>query len=198
MAVGSGEKSATLTDPTQWVDRYGDIMMNFALARIGRREVAEDLVQETFLAAWKARKSFDGRSKFGTWLLGILRRKIADYFRASGRRPVCRDESAVPVEPAFFNAREKWCEPPTRWQQTPDELVENGEFWAVFTGCLSGMPSHLAQAFELREFGLATMDEICRVAGITPKNLSVRLHRARLLLRQCLERKWFRHHETDG
>lgn len=198
MAVRTREESSHVDDPAQWVDRYGDLMLSFAVARTGRREVAEDLVQEAFLAAWRARATFDGRSSRGTWLVGILRRKIADHFRASGRELVSHAAEPAMAERALFNARGKWAAAPRKWPATPERLAEDAEFWRVFGGCLDTLPVHLAQAFQLREFGLATMEDICRVAGITPKNLSVRLHRARLLLRQCLERKWFCHDKTDG
>jgi RNA polymerase sigma-70 factor (ECF subfamily) len=59
-------------------------------------------------------------------------------------------------------------------------------------GCISGLPMHLAQAFQMRELAMLSVDDASRLTGVTPKNLAVRLHRARLLLRQCLEKKWFR------
>jgi len=74
-----------MDDPTRWVDRYGDALLRFALRRVGRREVAEDLVQETFFAAWRARESFDGRASLGTWLCSSLRWKVADHYRRVGR-----------------------------------------------------------------------------------------------------------------
>jgi RNA polymerase sigma-70 factor (ECF subfamily) len=73
MPLNSRHNSPCLDDPALWVDSYGDAMFRFALSRVGRQEVAENLVQETFLAAWRARESFDGRSSFSTWLGGILR-----------------------------------------------------------------------------------------------------------------------------
>jgi RNA polymerase sigma-70 factor, ECF subfamily len=189
--AASTQKDRRLDDPADWVDQYGDVMLNFALARIGRREVAEDLVQETFLAAWRARDTFDGLSQRSTWLIGILRRKIADHFRAGARVPAPVAADQVTAEGALFDRRGKWVYPPRRWTQPPDKAAENAEFWHVLADCMSEMPGHLSQAFHLREIGLANTDEICRLEGITPKNLSVRLHRARLLLRQCLERSWF-------
>lgn len=187
-----------LDDPADWVDRYGDMMLSFALARTSQRDVAEDLVQETFLAAWRARDTFDARSRRGTWLIGILRRKIADHYRAGARAPTRVAAEPNNSEGTLFDTRGKWVHPPRRWKQTPDRAAENAEFWHVLADCMSNMPGHLAQAFELREIGLESTDEICRSTGITPKNLSVRLHRARLLLRQCLERNWFCNDELVG
>ncbi len=185
------KQGSRLDDPANWVDRYGDVMLNYAQARVGKREVAEDLVQETFLAAWRARDTFDEKSQRGTWLIGILRRKIADYFRAGGRAPAKIAIDQMPAKGTLFNAQGKWIHPPGRWKRTPDEAAEDAEFWHVLARCMADMPLHLAKAFQLREIGLTENMEICRLEGITPKNLSVRLHRARLLLRQCLERHWF-------
>jgi RNA polymerase sigma-70 factor (TIGR02943 family) len=191
MAVNSQPKTPQLGDPARWVDRYGDALLRYALGRVGQREVAEDLVQETFLAAWKARESFDQRSTFGTWLYGILRRKIADYYRQTGRQPVSNSGAQAEGE-SFFSPRAKWLEALAPWKESPEELLQRSEFWTIFAGCLAQLPTHLAEAFQLRELRQGSVDEICATTGVTPKNLSVRLHRARLSLRHCLDQKWFR------
>ena len=65
------------------------------------------------------------------------------------------------------------------------------EFHAVLDGCLGGLPRSLARAFVLRELEEVEAAELCELLGLSPGNLRVRLHRARLLLRECLEKKWF-------
>ena len=178
------------SDPAEWVDRYGDALLRFAVGRVTSRELAEDLVQETFLAAFRYQSQFDGKSTFGTWLVAILRRKIVDYHRKSGRSPDLDAESLVAVGDPF-TAKGKWTNSSAKWQMTPKDLAENTEFWEVFHGCMSNLPVHLAQAFHMRELAMVTVDEASRQTGITPENLAVRLHRARLLLRHCLEKRWF-------
>lgn len=192
MAVNSQRNSSCLDDPTLWVDRYADAMFRFALSRVGRPEVAEDLVQETLLAAWRARESFDGRSRFSTWLGGILRRKIADHYRHQGRDLVASDVEASDQLAPLFSKAGKWLDAVTNWKDSPEQLAEDTEFWRVMADCIADLPSHLAEAFQLREMRMASVDEVASAAGITPKNLSVRLHRARLLLRRCLDQEWFR------
>jgi RNA polymerase sigma-70 factor, ECF subfamily len=191
MALNSQGKAAPTLDPARWVDRYGDALLRLALARVGRQEVAEDLVQETFLAAWRGRKSFDGRSSLGTWLGGILRRKIADHYRRLGREKVVQDVESLDRVGPLFSGRGKWIEGVSRWKDSPEQLAENGEFWTVMAHCLGDLPAHLAEAFQLREIRRASMEEVSAATGVTPKNLSVRLHRARLLLRRCLDQNWF-------
>ena len=185
------EKTIELIDPAEWVDQHGDMMLGMAVARIGQVDVAEDLVQETFLAAWKGRDSFDGRSSVRTWLCSILRRKIADYFRRSRREAVMAERKKRRGDTTYFDGGGRWINDLGRWQATPDSVAENAEFWEIIGNCLREMPVHFAQVFHLREQEQATTGEICEQVGITPKNLSVRLHRARLMLRRCLETRWF-------
>ncbi len=179
-----------LSDPADWVDRYGDALLRFAGGRVANHELAEDLVQETFLTAFRHRSKFDGKSSFGTWLVAILRRKIADHHRKSARSTDLDAQSHAGVESAFTN-KGKWTTSSTNWKSTPRDLAENAEFWTVFHGCLSGLPTPLAQAFQMREIARATVDDASKKTGVTPQNLAVRLHRARLLLRQCLQKNWF-------
>jgi len=181
---------ADLGDPDQWVDRYGDALLQYAVGRVGDRETAEDLVQETFLAAFKARRDFDHRAAFSTWLIAILRRKIIDHYRKDARTLATTDAKLDEVAPMFDHTGH-WAVPPANWRSTPASQAENTEFWQVVRRCLADLPRHLAQAFELRELGMASVQEASEIAGITPRNLSVRLHRSRILLRSCLERKWF-------
>src|SRR5579863_6750809 len=76
---------AGLSDPERWVDEHGDYLFRFAFARLRDQTRAEDAVQETFLAALKGGKNFAGRSAEKSWLVGILKNKIYDYFRKAGR-----------------------------------------------------------------------------------------------------------------
>jgi RNA polymerase sigma-70 factor (ECF subfamily) len=179
-----------LGDPSQWVDRYGDRMLQFAYARLGSLEEAEDAVQEAMLAAWRGRNSFDGRSTLGTWLIGILRRKIADHHRRNARRAESTGAGSTELEAALFAPQGHWVSSPRPWRQSPDGIAETAEFWSVLDRCLEGLPPHLSQAFHMREISRSAVDEICRLIDITPKNLAVRLFRARALLRRCLERTW--------
>lgn len=185
-------RNPTTTDPETWLDRHGDCLYRVALLRVGDPDVASDLVQETFLAAFRSRESFSGRSTERTWLVGILKHKVIDRRRKFGRSPeVLEGEQAESALDGFFDARRHWTRMPGRWPGDPGQALETGEFWDVLTGCLSGLPRRLAEAFVLRELEEMDRDVICRDLAITPVNLAARLHRARLLLRDCLERKWF-------
>ncbi len=193
MAKGQTQERVQSQDPAKWVDLYGDMLLSYALSRMRDRDIAEDLVQETFLVAWKTKNQFAGRSRFSTWLVSILRHKLADHFRREGARTTYSfDESDEWKESEpLFTKQGKWTCPPKAWSVSPEELVENREFWRVVAGCLGDMPAHLSYVFRLRELKSAKTKEICSLLEITSSNVSVRLHRARLLLRRCLEEKWF-------
>lgn len=88
-----GLKPAVTTgaDPERWVEEHGDCLYRFALLRVRRPEIAEDLVQETFLVAVKTAGNFRGKSSERSWLCGILKNKICDYFRKLGRETCFTD-----------------------------------------------------------------------------------------------------------
>ncbi|HKK02115.1 MAG TPA: sigma-70 family RNA polymerase sigma factor, partial [Desulfuromonadales bacterium] len=86
-----------------WVDKYGDFLYRFAMSRVGDVQLAEDLVQETFLAALKTSSSFAGRSSERTWLVSILKRKIIDHYRQSWRMVDFPEEGNADSVPEFFS-----------------------------------------------------------------------------------------------
>jgi RNA polymerase sigma-70 factor (ECF subfamily) len=177
------------TDPATWLDRYGDILFRHALLRVRRHELAEDLVQETLLAALDARKRFSGNSSEQTWLISILRRKIVDHLRKASRAHL--QEGSFQGGPEFFGPDRHWKSRLRPWPGDPQGALESAEFWQVVERCLSQLPSTVAGAFVLKELdGLARKD-VCNALQITQSNLSVRLHRARLLMQHCLDRNWF-------
>jgi RNA polymerase sigma-70 factor, ECF subfamily len=189
------EKS-NLVDPERWLDEYGDMLFSFAMVRVRDRSTAQDLVQETFLAALKARGSFAGRSTERAWLFGILRNKLADYYRLQSREVPLEDPEKAPEEEGFFHAggpgKDGWISriAPNHWA-APDASLVSKEFQAVLQECVSALPEKVAQVFLRREVDDIASEEICKEFGISPNNFWVMLHRARMGLRRCLEVNWF-------
>lgn len=175
--------------PEQWVEQFGDQLFRVAMSRVSDREIAEDLVQESFLAAWKARDTFDGRSSLGTWLVAILKRKVVDHFRRAGRRKASGIAGDDVTQ--LFDDHGLWSRRVRPLADPPTSDSEREEFWEVVTSCVSDLPGPLAETFLVRQLESKPTADACDQLGITPKNLSVRMHRARLLLRRCLEGKWF-------
>ena len=175
--------------PEGWLDRHGDCLYRLAMLRLRSPDLAADAVQETFLEALRARGSFAGRSSERTWLVGILKHKIADHYRRSARGM----ESTIGADPtpADFDRRGHWRVGPAAWGGDPGRDLEAREFWDALGGCLARPSRGLADAFLLRELDGLSSAEVQQQLGITPENLWTRLHRSRSLLRRCLESNWF-------
>ncbi|MBD3299104.1 MAG: sigma-70 family RNA polymerase sigma factor [candidate division Zixibacteria bacterium] len=191
--------TSTTTDRvSRWVDEHGDYLYRVAYSRVHDRWVAEDMVQETFLAAIKAYGQFQGRSSERTWLVGILKRKVIDHFRTVFRdAPPADSENAGDLDTMGHMTEGKWVghwdpsQGPGDWGPNPFSTLEDKEFWIVLDRCLKAMPPRLAAVFTLYEIEEIRSEEICRELAITPTNLWVMLHRARKQLRGCLELNWF-------
>lgn len=181
-----------LSDPSEWLDRHGDALYRYALLRVGKTQVAEDLVQEAFLGALRSRAKFTGQAAERTWFIAILRHKILNHIRQAGQRQAEGSDSGFDQTQAFFfTDRGKWKDKPSSWGIEPDRIVEQSEFWEIFRRCLSGLPPAAGHAYLLREMDQLSSAKICKVLGISENNLWTRLHRARLMLRRCLEDNWF-------
>jgi len=173
-----------------WLVAHGDFLYRFALARLKNTELAEDVVQETLLAAIQGAK-FSGKSNVRTWLTGILKHKMIDTFpRQQHEMPLPDDDELGDAEmDDFFDARGRWIDRPAAWELPTDEL-EQKQFLQTLQACINRLPESLAQVFMLREVHEEETTEICSQLGITASNAWVMLHRARLSLRQCLELNW--------
>jgi RNA polymerase sigma-70 factor, ECF subfamily len=181
----------SVDEPEAWVDAYGDGLYRFALSRVGAPHVAEDLVQETFLAALAGRADFGGRSAVRTWLMAILKHKIVDHFRRNGRETPAEDAGRIAdAADDPFDDRGRWNPRPPRWHTDPGEVHEQKEFLDVLYRCLSEIPERQADAFMMREIDGRSTEEIRKELGITSSNCWVMLYRARMGLRNCLERRW--------
>ncbi len=186
-------------DPEAWVDRHGDSLYRHAMLRLRSPDLAADLVQETFLEALRSRETFAGRSSERTWLVGILKHKIIDHFRRTGRhQALVNGVVANEAVDSAFDRRGHWKTGPAAWGGEPSRHLETREFWEAFGRCLSKLPEGLADAFILRELDGLDSAEVRQVLGITDVNLWARLHRARSLLRNCLESTWFGRRTTSS
>lgn len=183
---------ARLSDPATWLERHGDSLYRFALLRVRNSTTAEDLVQETLLAAWRARADFSGQAAERTWLIAILKNKIIDHYRRAQRETALPDlaDSDEAVDALFEQHSGHWATPPSAWAR-PDDALEQSEFWRIFQDCLAALPARQAQAFTLAEIDGLNTEELCKALAAQSSNVWVMLHRARLRLQACLEQRWF-------
>ncbi len=186
-----------LSDPERWVELHGDYLFKYALIRLRDPAKAEDAVQETFLAALKGGKSFQGKSAEKSWLVGVLKNKIYDHYRKSSRETSFTDlefysdeESDRFIPDGLF--KDGWIHElgPLEWKND-ESTLDREDFWKTFHDCSGKLPKNVAAVFNLREVDGVESKEICSLLDISESNLWVMLHRARMALRRCLETNWF-------
>ncbi len=181
-------------DPERWVDEHGDCLYHYALTRVRKEEVAEDLVQETLFVAVRTHEKFGGRSTERSWLVGILKNKICDYFRKLGRETNFTDLEFFSDEHSDkFDGENYWIHErgPSDWKPEGEEAMKRAEFWQALQSALAKLPERIAAVFTLREIDDIPSKEICAMLNISEANLWVMLHRARMALRQDLEATFF-------
>jgi RNA polymerase sigma-70 factor (ECF subfamily) len=185
--------SAGSANPEEWVDRHGNCLYRYALIRVRHPEVAEDLVQETLLAAVRTYANFRGNSSERSWLCGILKNKICDYFRKLAREVSFTDLEFLGDEMSHKFIDQGWNHElgPAEWKSDPETALDRKEFWETFRSCLDKLPERVANVFMLREMDGLDTAQICEALRLSQNNLWVMLHRARMALRECLELNWF-------
>lgn len=184
-------------EPSQWLARYGDYLFSLAFLKLNSREAAEDIVQETFVSALKARNSFRKESSEKTWLVSILNNKIIDHYR---KKDVLKNADSYLSETEnsfsdhFFDAATgHWLDNagPASWKETADKKVNGNEFYKIIRYCVEKMPPKLVPVFLAKFLEEEDSEKICKDLSITPSNYWVIIHRAKVLMRSCLEKNWF-------
>jgi RNA polymerase sigma-70 factor, ECF subfamily len=179
------------TEPCDWLSVHGDYLFNLAVGQVRDPLVAEDLVQETFLAAIRARERFSGRSSDRTWLVGILRHKIYDHLRRVCReRPAHADQTPGHPNKEAWDDSLLWAHEVAAECMEPSRRMELAEFRDALEAALGKLPTRIAQVFQLYEVEERPNPEVCARLNISENNLWVMLHRARKQLQQELGDWW--------
>ena len=177
------------------LDAHRGYLLRVARLQLRDDTLAEDVVQETLLAAL-AGSTFSGKSSLKTWLTGILKHKIIDAIRRKQREPLLAstfdDECDIEDLDGLFKAPHgAWDSPPADWGD-PEQALNRRQFFDIMDFCLDKLPPNTARVFMMREVMGLEGDEICKELAITANNLWVILYRARMSLRECLEQNWFK------
>ena len=176
------------------LDTHRRYLLRVAQLQLRDNDLAEDVVQETLLAALSAQAGFTGKSSVKTWLTGILKHKIVDAIRRKQRQPIFAasfdEETDLDEFDPMFQDNGRWESPPAAWGD-PENALSQQQFFDVMEFCLEKLPPNTARVFMMREVMELDSDEICKELAITANNLWVILYRARMALRQCLEQNWF-------
>jgi RNA polymerase sigma-70 factor (ECF subfamily) len=185
-----------MLNPKNWVALYADYLLNYAFFRVRDKAFAEDLMQETFISALKSQHTYNGTANEKTWLTAILKNKIIDFYRSKlNKYSKLTDSIDNNTNNDFFNADTNfhWFESkqPHHWNNT-DKAIESDEFNIALNNCMKKMPEKLAVVFSLKYIDDEATEHICKEVGITSSNYWVMIHRAKLQLRECLEKNWFK------
>ncbi len=181
--------NVTKDDVVYWVKIYTKDLFAYALVKVNQKEIAEDLVQDTFLVACQSYKNFKGNSNEKTWLLAILKNKIADHYRLKYKE---QTEVAAEIPTNFFDKYGQWKAEykPPKWIEEK-ELQDDPEFTQALSNCFGKLPQKWSAAMHLKFLENDNSKAICRKLEITASNFWQIIHRAKLQLRNCLQINWF-------
>ncbi|MEZ4795753.1 MAG: sigma-70 family RNA polymerase sigma factor [Flavobacteriaceae bacterium] len=178
-------------NPNNWIDLYSDYLFNYTITRVNDREIAQDLVQDTFFAGLKSMKNFKGEASERTWLVSILKRKIIDHYRKINSK---KGKAEVRMNLNFDGEDEgDWLEQRVAdpFDKTAEDKLENKELGLALHDCISKLPAKQAEVFKMKTLLGYDTETICNELDITASNLWVIIHRARTALAACMEENWF-------
>jgi RNA polymerase sigma-70 factor (TIGR02943 family) len=181
-----------ILNPNLWVEKYADQLYTYTYVRINDTGMAEDIVQETYLSAWKNRDSYKGEASEKNWLFSICKNKIIDHYRKKTHqlaRPAEFD-----ISDAFFNEEDHWTSEagPINWGIEDHHSIEKKEFYTILALCKSKLQELQQSVFVLKFMEGQDSVAICKVLNITASNYWVLIHRAKLQLRNCLHKNWIK------
>lgn len=177
-------------NPNKWIDLYSDYLFNYTVTRVSDRDIAQDLVQDTFLAGLKSMKNFKGEASERTWLISILKRKIIDHYRKANSN---KGKAEVRISYNDDESEGDWLEERVAdpFDKTAEDLMQNSELGDAIFECLSKLPEKQAQVFRMKTIEGYETEDICKELNINASNLWVIIHRARTAMASCLEKNWF-------
>ena len=190
MTKGTSPKETI--NPNNWIDAYSDYLFNYTISRVGDKEIAQDIVQDTFFAGLKSMKNFKGEATERTWLISILKRKIIDHYRKinskKGKAEVRMSYSAHSDTDGDW-LEEQVADPISTFE---NDEIENEELGLAIQECISKLPKKQSAVFVMKTIRGLSTEDICNELGINPSNLWVMVHRARTSLMGCLNENWFK------
>jgi len=188
-------KSTDLESPveevSQWVEEHGDLLYRFARCRVSSHELAEDLVQITFISALKDWQRFRRESSAKTWLISILRHKIIDHYRRKKTDSLEDFPDGGEAVTQSAVASEEMVQDTASIRLNPEEILEHQELRSTLRECLDLLPERFRQVFVMRDIENKSTENICRELELSVSNFSVMMYRARLLLKDCFLKKGF-------
>jgi RNA polymerase sigma-70 factor (TIGR02943 family) len=182
------DKTATFR---QWVNEYADPLYRYACMRLTDNEACKDLVQETFLSAWRNLDAYKGEASSKNWLFIILKNKITDHFRKAATQSVSVLLQEYDDE-TFFDSTGHWRQGmyPREWTVDFADPMESKQFYQVFNSCGKKLREVQNAVFIMKYVDGLDSDEICKALNLSADNYWVLMHRAKVQLRACLQKNW--------
>ncbi len=188
------EKIISKAEPHKWLESYGDMMFQYALPRINDSAIAEDIIQDTFLSALKGLSGFKGQASEKNWLFAILKNKIIDHYRKkTTEQAIISMPDLKTVDCEWFNDEGAWVSNkiPGDWNAS-DNQAERKEIQKIISWCKDHLKEMQRAVFTLKYLEDLNSDEICKVLNISSSNYWVLIHRAKLQMRDCVEKYWLK------
>ncbi|MBR2648668.1 MAG: sigma-70 family RNA polymerase sigma factor [Sediminibacterium sp.] len=186
----SDKKHAHLA--SEWVNAYSSQLLGFAISRVKDEHLAKDLVQETFVSAWKNIEQYNGEASVKTWLTTILKNKIIDHYRKASTRLTDSLGDNDATQDVFFDDADHWAKAhyPQQFSIRPNNNIEKKEFYTILAACRKKLKAIQDAVFSLKYLDGMDSETICKELNISPSNYWVLIHRAKVQLRGCIETKW--------
>ncbi|HEY4800801.1 MAG TPA: sigma-70 family RNA polymerase sigma factor [Bacteroidia bacterium] len=181
-------------DSKRWVEQYANQLFKFAVSRIGNSELAKDLVQDTFLSALKNADGFRGDISEKNWLYTILKNKIIDHYKSKARAITSSLNEQLEKMNDYFDEEGNWhsMAKPTHWLVNDLQNIETKEFYGILDSCKKKLNELQHMVFTMKFMDDMNSDNICKELNISSSNYWVLMHRAKLQMRACLEKNWFK------
>ncbi len=178
-----------------WVSKYSDKLYTWAFHKTSSKEISEDLVQETFMVAITSFEKFQHKSSPETWLFSILNFKIIDFYKKNKNKPFSlhqiNENHANDVVDSLFNVKEAWAnwENKSVWNEEK-HLLDDVDFNSKLEFCLDDLPQNWRLAISAKYILNKKSEEICQELEMSKTNYWQIIHRAKLLLKICIEKHW--------
>ena len=188
------EATKNITEPAQWVEQYADTLFKFAISRVGDTETAKDLVQDTFLSALKNTTTFRGEISEKNWMFTILKNKIIDHYRSSAKSLVSSLDEYLEKANDYFDEDGNWqlSAKPQQWGIDYAQNIETKDFYEILEKCKKKLNELQNMVFTMKYLDDSDSEKICKELNISSSNYWVLIHRAKLQMRQCLGKNWFK------
>jgi RNA polymerase sigma-70 factor (TIGR02943 family) len=186
------QQTMTVTEKEEqfraWVRTYSDMLFSHSIQRGFDHDAAKDLVQDTFISAWKSLDQFEGKASVKNWLFVILKNKIADHYRKLFSHAKVQK---VEID-EYFDEADHWAKPayPKEFVVDPADPGDLKDFYQIFENCSNKLNRMQKAVFFMKYIDDMESDTICGELSISANNYWTILHRAKVQLRSCLEKNW--------